>query len=155
MFSGSGRRFSFAIMSSSAVQLTNPPVQLYRKIFPRQWSGHSMWPAVAFICYQGYKWMSRSGRINCCWSSPAQSLLVPGPVGLMTIFFCIPTLEFAQLGSEWMECYLLFIYTSSWHFTFVIRLEFILRTSVHCLVLLLFMDINMWNTFKRISLKVI
>jgi hypothetical protein len=26
-------------------------------------------------------------RVNCCWLSPAQSLLVSGPAGFMTIFF--------------------------------------------------------------------
>jgi hypothetical protein len=30
--------------------------------------------------------------VTCCWSSPAQTFLVPGPVGLMTIFFCLTTL---------------------------------------------------------------
>jgi hypothetical protein len=65
------------------------------------------------------------GSDKLCWPSPAQSVLVPGPAGLMTIFFCITTLEVAQLGPEWMEFYLLSIYTSSWRFTFVIRLYFI------------------------------
>lgn len=31
--------------------------------------------------------VDRSGRENCCWPSPARSFLVPGPVGLMAIFF--------------------------------------------------------------------
>jgi hypothetical protein len=31
------------------------------------------------------------GRPNCCWPSPAQSFLVPGPAGPITIFFRLPT----------------------------------------------------------------
>jgi hypothetical protein len=32
------------------------------------------------------------GRVNCCWSSPVQVSLFPGPEGLVTIFFCLTTL---------------------------------------------------------------
>jgi hypothetical protein len=43
--------------------------------------------------------------INCCWSSPAQSLLVPSPAGLMTIFYCLttptaPWLSLYSLGTD-------------------------------------------------------
>jgi hypothetical protein len=31
-------------------------------------------------------------QIDCCWASPAQSFLIPGPAGPMVIFFCLPTL---------------------------------------------------------------
>jgi hypothetical protein len=31
----------------------------------------------------------RIGRVNCCWSSPAQSFLVPSPAGLMKIFYTL------------------------------------------------------------------
>jgi hypothetical protein len=30
--------------------------------------------------------------LNCCWSSLAQWLLVPGPAGFMTIFYCLTDL---------------------------------------------------------------
>jgi hypothetical protein len=35
--------------------------------------------------------VGRSGRGNCCWSSPAQKI-VWGPVGFMAIFFSLTTL---------------------------------------------------------------
>jgi hypothetical protein len=38
-----------------------------------------------------------SGEVNCCWSSPAQSFLVPSPAGLMTIFYSLTTLGDVQL----------------------------------------------------------
>jgi hypothetical protein len=36
----------------------------------------------------------RSGQINCCWPLAAESFLVPGPMGLMTIFYpvCVSVL---------------------------------------------------------------
>jgi hypothetical protein len=37
------------------------------------------------------------GRVDCCWSSPAPSFLVPSPAGLMTIFYCLTTLGVVQL----------------------------------------------------------
>jgi hypothetical protein len=37
-------------------------------------------------------------RVNCCWSTPAQSFLVPCPPGLMTIFYCPTTLGVVQLN---------------------------------------------------------
>jgi hypothetical protein len=41
-----------------------------------------------------------AGRINWCWSSPAQSLLVPSPAGLMTIFYCLMMLRPWAGGAE-------------------------------------------------------
>jgi hypothetical protein len=37
------------------------------------------------------------GRVNCCWSSPAESFLVQGPAELITIFFCFKALGVVQL----------------------------------------------------------
>jgi hypothetical protein len=39
------------------------------------------------------------GRVNCCWSSPPRSFLVPSPAGLMTIFYCPTTRGVVQLFS--------------------------------------------------------
>jgi hypothetical protein len=36
------------------------------------------------------------GRVNYCWTSPAQTLLVPSPVVLMAIFYCLTTLGIVQ-----------------------------------------------------------
>jgi hypothetical protein len=47
----------------------------------------------------GNTFMTRSSRVNCCWSSPAQSFSVPAPPGFVTIFFCLATLEIVQLLS--------------------------------------------------------
>jgi hypothetical protein len=32
-------------------------------------------------------------RVYYCWSSPAQSFLIPSPKGLMAIFYCLKTLD--------------------------------------------------------------
>jgi hypothetical protein len=37
-----------------------------------------------------------NGRVGC-WGSPAQPLLVPSPAGLVALFYCLTTLEVAQL----------------------------------------------------------
>jgi hypothetical protein len=36
-----------------------------------------------------YSGKVRSGGVNCCWALPAQSFLVPCPLGLATIFYCL------------------------------------------------------------------
>jgi hypothetical protein len=48
------------------------------------------------------------GQVNCCWSLPAQSHLVPilSPAGLMTIFYCLTTLGVMQLTlTDWLTDY--------------------------------------------------
>jgi hypothetical protein len=49
------------------------------------------------------------GQVNCCWFLPAQSRLVLGPAGLVTIFLCLTTLGVMQLlSSVWVirvNCY--------------------------------------------------
>jgi hypothetical protein len=37
-----------------------------------------------------------SGWVICCWPLPAQSLLVLSPAGVITIFYCLPTLGVAD-----------------------------------------------------------
>jgi hypothetical protein len=37
-------------------------------------------------------------RVNCCWPSPAQSILVPSPAGFMTMFHSLTTLWVVQLS---------------------------------------------------------
>jgi hypothetical protein len=39
-----------------------------------------------------------SGRVNCCWLTPAQSFLVPVSARLMTIFYCPTTLGVVKLS---------------------------------------------------------
>jgi hypothetical protein len=46
-----------------------------------------------------YQTHSRVGRVNFCWSSLAQSSLVPSSTGLMTIFYCLTTLGVMKLSS--------------------------------------------------------
>jgi hypothetical protein len=41
-------------------------------------------------------------RVNYCWSSPAQSFLIPGPAGLMTIFLCLTRLWESSNYSSYM-----------------------------------------------------
>jgi hypothetical protein len=36
-------------------------------------------------------------RVSCCWFSPAQSFLVLGPAGLITMFFCLTTVGAVQI----------------------------------------------------------
>jgi hypothetical protein len=50
------------------------------------------------------------GRVNCCWSSPTQSFLVPSLFGLMTIFFCLTAVRIVRLTAEGLvlRCILLY-----------------------------------------------
>jgi hypothetical protein len=43
-----------------------------------------------------------SGRVNCCWLSPAQSILVPGPE-LMIIVYCLTTLPSEELVAHFQS----------------------------------------------------
>jgi hypothetical protein len=45
------------------------------------------WPSSCMCesCY--FVFLIGSGRVNCCWSTPTQPFLVPGPAGFMTIFY--------------------------------------------------------------------
>jgi hypothetical protein len=48
-----------------------------------------------------HEWLRWSvSRVNCCWPSSAQSFLVPGPAGLMTIFFSCHDFGSVQLLSS-------------------------------------------------------
>jgi hypothetical protein len=53
-------------------------------------------------------------RLNCCWSSPAQSFLVSGPVGLMIILFLSHNSEShaADHIKEWSACRLNYCWAS-------------------------------------------
>jgi hypothetical protein len=35
----------------------------------------------------------QSSPVNCCWSSPAQWCLIPSPMGLITMYYCLTALE--------------------------------------------------------------
>jgi hypothetical protein len=50
-----------------------------------------------------------SGRVNYCWSSPAESFLFPCPAELMTILLCLMTLEVVQLPTPWLYIYVVYI----------------------------------------------
>jgi hypothetical protein len=41
---------------------------------------------------------SGSGRVNLCWSSPAQSFLVPIPTGIITVCYCLTSLGVVKLN---------------------------------------------------------
>jgi hypothetical protein len=48
-----------------------------------------------------YNNLGRSfGLVNCCWSSPAQSFLVPSPARLLTIFYFLTTRSRATVVVE-------------------------------------------------------
>jgi hypothetical protein len=36
-------------------------------------------------------YVSRVGRVDCCWSSSARSFLISNPVELVIIFYCLTT----------------------------------------------------------------
>jgi hypothetical protein len=53
---------------------------------------NSGWIEVCILCIV-FDLVVVSGWVNCCWPSPAQSFLVPGPAGPVTVFFCPTVLE--------------------------------------------------------------
>jgi hypothetical protein len=57
------------------------------------------------VCWYGVLSLTEDGFViyNCCWPSTAQSFLVPSPVGLATIFYCLrfeTSLYFASYNSQ-------------------------------------------------------
>lgn len=58
-------------------------------------------PVILSIRVKQLGFPSIGGGVNCCWSSPVQSFLVPTPAKLMIIFYCLMALGLVQ--SLWID----------------------------------------------------
>jgi hypothetical protein len=80
-----------------------------------------------------------SCRINCCWVTPAQSFLVSGPAGLMTILWRVSVTSLINNGFRirWsIYCILTMVTTLSYHnFKIAITITALPRTNVQTLAL--------------------